>query len=160
MFGLRSFIPTSRRKGQLSLFGPVFLPLSAHESRCLLAFPLVALGGYRSGLPPFSWSNTPSADFRKVIEVNRFTLSHDSVTCRRSPEVSSTPFDAQPPDLPAVNFMDMSFAVLCPLARHRRPLIRFLFIGSHFAPCFPQTPPCRECYFTLALRHHFMSITL
>src|ERR1039457_7269648 len=62
--------------------------------------------------------------------MNRFTLSHDSVTCRRSPEVSSTAFDAQPPDLPPVSLMDMGFAVICPLARHRRPRIRFLFIGS------------------------------
>src|ERR1700682_4678905 len=62
--------------------------------------------------------------------MNRFTLSHDSVTCRRSPQVSSTAFDAQPPDLPPVSLMDMGFAVLCPLARHRRPRIRFLFISS------------------------------
>jgi hypothetical protein len=27
--------------------------------------------------------------------------------------------------------MDMGFAVIRPLARHRMPLIRFLFIGSH-----------------------------
>jgi hypothetical protein len=30
-----------------------------------------------------------------------------------------------------VSLMDMGFAVICPLARHRRPRIRFLFIGSH-----------------------------
>ena len=39
--------------------------------------------------------------------MNRFTLSPDSVTCRRSPEVSSTAFDAQLPDLPPVRSMDM-----------------------------------------------------
>src|SRR5271157_2255542 len=62
--------------------------------------------------------------------MNRFIPSHDFVTCPRSPEVSSTAFDAQPPDLPPVSLMDMGFAITCPLARHRRPLIRFLFIGS------------------------------
>ena len=52
--------------------------------------------------------------------MNRFTLSHDSVTCRRSPKVSSTAFDAQPPDLPPVSLMDMGFAIICLLARHPR----------------------------------------
>src|SRR5216683_2195697 len=47
-------------------------------------------------------------------------------------EVSSTAFDAQPPDLPPVPLMDMGFAIICSLARHRRPHIRFLFIGSRF----------------------------
>src|SRR5262252_4699659 len=65
-----------------------------------------------------------------MVRVNRFPLSHEFVTCRRSPEVSSTAFDAQPPDLPPVRWMDMGFAVMCSLARPRRPLIRFLFIGS------------------------------
>jgi hypothetical protein len=62
--------------------------------------------------------------------MNRFILSHDCVTCHRSPEVSSTALDAQPPDLPPVSLMDMGFAIIGPLARHRRPLIRLLFIGS------------------------------
>ena len=43
----------------------------------------------------------------------------DSVTCRRSPEVSSTTFHAQPPDLQPVPLMDMDFAVCCPLVRPR-----------------------------------------
>jgi hypothetical protein len=30
--------------------------------------------------------------------------------------------------------MDLDFAVVCPLVRHRPPLIQFLFIGSRF--CF------------------------
>ena len=53
--------------------------------------------------------------------MNRFIPSHDSVTCRRSPEVSSTAFNAQPPDLPPVGLMDVGFAIVCSLARHRRP---------------------------------------
>ncbi len=73
----------------------------------------------------------PSADFYRWIRRNYFLLSHDSVTNDRSPEVSLTAFSAQPPDLPPVPLMDVSFAVICLLARHRRPHIRFLSIGSH-----------------------------
>jgi len=50
------------------------------------------LGVFHEGLPP---------DFNKCFLA---TLSHDSVTCNRSPEVSSTAFHAQPPDLPPVAF--------------------------------------------------------
>ena len=71
----------------------------------------------------------PFADFCDTVKVNRFTLSHESVTCRRSPEVSSTAFDAQLPDLQPVPLMDTDFAVTCPLVRHRMPQIRFLYIG-------------------------------
>src|SRR5207248_5376754 len=39
-------------------------------------------------------------------------------------------FHAQPPDLPPVPLMELGFAVICPLARHRRPQIQFLSIGS------------------------------
>jgi hypothetical protein len=63
----------------------------------------------------------PAADFCGTVRVNRFTLSHESVTRRRPPEVSSTAFDAQPPDLPPAALMDVGFAVSCPLARCRRP---------------------------------------
>jgi len=65
-----------------------------------------------------------------TVKVNSLTLSHESVTCHRSPEVSSTAFDNATPDLPPVSLMDMGFAIICPLARHRRPQIRFLYIGS------------------------------
>src|SRR5262250_3851503 len=47
---LRSITPTFRRKGQFPLFGLVFLPLSTHESRRLLAFSFIPLAGDRSGL--------------------------------------------------------------------------------------------------------------
>jgi len=79
--------------------------------------------------------------------MNRFTLSHDSVTYRRSPEVSSTAFDAQPSDLPPVRLMDMGFAVSCPLARHRRPLIRCLFIGSRLCSALLSGPASRRVWF-------------
>ena len=62
--------------------------------------------------------------------MNLFILSHDSVTCSRSPQVSSIAFHAQPPDLPPVPLMDVGFAILCSLARHRRPPIQFLSIAS------------------------------
>src|SRR6202051_3319670 len=72
----------------------------------------------------------PAADFCRTVRVDRSTLSHDSVTCSRSPEVSSLAFHAQPPDLPPVPLMDVGFAITCSLARHRRPQIQFLSIGS------------------------------
>src|SRR6201984_390952 len=81
-----------------------------------------------------------SADLCGTRGMNRFPLSHDSVTCRRSPEVSSTAFDAQPPDLPPVRLMDMGFVVVGLFARHRRPRIRFLFIGSHLCSALLSGP--------------------
>ena len=104
-------------------------------------------------------SNTPFAAFCDTIARNCFLPSHDSVTCRRSPEVSSTAFHAQPPDLPPVSLMDMGFAIMGSLATVG------LLSGSCssarvFAPRFFQAPPRGGCYFTLALRYHFTSITL
>src|SRR5580692_11656090 len=81
--------------------------------------------------------------------MNRFTLSHDSVTCRTPPEVSSTAFNTQPPDLPPVSLMDMGFAISCPLARHRRPPIRFLFIGSRLCSTLLSGPASRRVLFHL-----------
>src|SRR6267143_5002154 len=151
----------TRRRGSRSpvKLNPRNFLCTAHESRYLLAFPFIPLAGYRSGLPPFFWSNTPSADFCGTIRVHRFTLSHDSVTYRRSPEVSSTAFDAQPSDLPPVYLMDTGFAII------RSPTTVGLLSDSYssariFAPRFFQAPPRGESYFTLALRYHFTSITL
>ena len=89
----------------------------------------------------------PFADFCDVVRVNHFTLSHDSVTRHRSPEVSSTAFDTQPPDLPPVSLMDMGFAIMCSLARHRRPHIRFLFIGSRLCSTLLSGPASRRVLF-------------
>jgi len=68
---LRSITPTFRRKGQFPLLGLVFLPLSAHESRRLLAFSFIPLAGDRSGLrSPFpAWPICFSA-FRLVECLN------------------------------------------------------------------------------------------
>jgi hypothetical protein len=78
----------------------------------------------------------PSADFCRPIRVNRSTLSPEFGTAGRSPEVSSTAFRTQPPNLQPVPLMDMGFVVIGPLARHRMPRIRFLYIGS----CVCSTP--------------------
>ena len=71
-------------------------------------------------------------------------LSHVFVTCHRSPEVSSTAFDAPPPDLPPVHWTDMGFAILGSLARHRRPHIRFWFIGSRLCSTLLSGPASRR----------------
>src|SRR2546421_8749208 len=98
----------------------------------------------------------PSADFCRAITMNYSTLRHVSVTCRRSPEVSSTAFRAPPLDLPPVPLMDMGFAVICQLARHPRPphpvLVHRL---APVAPRFFQTlPPGRTLCASLSLHLH------
>jgi hypothetical protein len=72
----------------------------------------------------------PAADFCRTLTVDRSTLSPDSGTCSRPPEVSLTAFRAQPPDLQPAPLMDMDFAINGPPVRHRMPRIWFLFIGS------------------------------
>src|ERR1041384_4291976 len=62
----------------------------------------------------------PSADFCLPIRSDHSAACPVSRTGGRSPEVSSTTFDAQPPDLPPVSLMDMSFADIFQLARHHR----------------------------------------
>ena len=64
--------------------------------------------------------STPSADFCPALE----RLTTPPVTQHsngRSPAVSSTAFGAHPPDLSPVRLMEMSFAIMCSLAPHRRP---------------------------------------
>src|SRR5437660_5166930 len=88
----------------------------------------------------------PSADSRCTLRMDRSTLSHDAVTCRGSPEVNSTAFHAQPPDLPPVCLVEMGFAVICQLAPHRRPLHPVLvhrlapLIRASFRPRLATTP--------------------
>ena len=86
----------------------------------------------------------PSADFCPRVRMNYFTLSPACVTCSRSPEVSSTAFNAQPPDLQPVPLMDMDFAILGPLVRHRMPHIWFLSIGSHLCSTLLSDPASRR----------------
>jgi hypothetical protein len=88
----------------------------------------------------------PAADSRCTVRMDRSILSHDAVTCGGSPEVNSTAFDAQPPDLPPVCLVDTGFAVLCQLAPHRRPhhpvLVHRLapLIHASFRPRLTTTP--------------------
>jgi len=100
-------------------------------------------------------STTPAADFCCKVRVNCFALSHESETCNRSPEISSIAFHAQPSDLPPASLMNMGFVVIGRFARHRRPRIRFLFIGSRVCSKLPSDPasPRRLCA-SLSLHLH------
>ena len=86
----------------------------------------------------------PSADFCDAIRTPRGIPSPDSGTRRRPPEVSPTAFSAQPPNLPPAPLMDMGFAVISPLARRRRPRIRFLSIGSRLCYTLPSDHASRR----------------
>src|SRR5271167_3358675 len=86
----------------------------------------------------------PSADFCRPVRMNRFILSRVFTTNARSPEVSSTAFRAQPPNLQPAPLMDMGFVVICQLAQRRMPLIRFLYIGSYVCSTLLSDPPSPE----------------
>ena len=111
--------------------------MAFHESRALL--PTITGRAFIR-----CRTTMPSADFCCEIKAPCDTLSHDSATHSRSPEVSSTAFRTQPPDLQPVPLMDMDFAVACPLVRHRMPQIRFLYIGSHVCSALLADPPSPE----------------
>jgi len=89
--------------------------------------------------------------------MNYSMLSHESVTCIRSPEISSTAFCAQPPDLRFASLIDMGFAIIGPLARRSRLRFGSCTLARAFAPRFLQTPPHGDA---LALRYHFASIRM
>ena len=87
-----------------------------------------------------SVSTTPAADFCCMVRVNYSTLSPESETCSRSPEISSIAFPAQP---------------LCVLDRYGlrdhwparptlTPPIRFLYIGSRVCSTLPSNPTSRR----------------
>ena len=86
----------------------------------------------------------PSADFCCEIKTSCDAFSHDSATRNRSPEVSSTAFRTQPPDLQPVPLMDMDFAIIGPLVQHRMPQIRFLYIGSCVCSTLLSDPTSRR----------------
>ena len=86
----------------------------------------------------------PAADFCRPVRPDRSGLRPESETNGRSPEVSSTAFDAQPPDLQPGPLMDRDFAITCPLVRPRRPRIRFLFIGSRLGSTLLSDPASRR----------------
>src|SRR5271168_1483129 len=87
---------------------------------------------------------TPSADFCRPVRTDHSILSLDFETTGRSPEVSSTAFRTQPPNLQPGPLMDMGFVVICQLARRRMPLIRFLYIGSHLCSTLLSDPASRR----------------
>ena len=82
--------------------------------------------------------------FCRPVRPDRSGLSLASETNGRSPEVNSTAFDAQPPDLQPAPLMEMDFAVIGPLVRHRLPPIRSLFIGSRLGSTLPSDPASRR----------------
>src|SRR6266481_2933673 len=76
--------------------GPVLLQVARELSNFQAVDSRTAFVRFDSLVSPPAVS--PLADFFRTVRVNRSTLSHDSVTCSRSPEVSSIAFHAQPPD--------------------------------------------------------------
>ena len=59
--------------------------------------------------------------------------------------ISSTAFNAQPPNLQPAPLMDMDFAIICPLVQRRMPRIRFLPIGSRLCCTLLLDPASRRC---------------
>src|SRR5215831_15445789 len=117
-----------------------FCRLSLIESCVLLAAP------YCSGLRPHR-PTMPSADSRCTVRMDRSILSHDSVTCCGSPEVSSTAFRAQPPI-----YHQCTWWIWASRSFARSPctvglIIRFLFIGSRLSSTLLSDPasPRRPC---------------
>ena len=111
--------------------------MAIHESRALL--PTITVRAFVR-----CRTSMPSADFCCEIKVPCDAFSHEFATRSRSPEVSSTAFRTQPPNLQPVPLMDMGFAVIGPLARHRMPQIRFLYIGSCVCSTLLSDPPSPE----------------
>jgi hypothetical protein len=120
------------------------------------ALPSVRAFGLRSGPDHYGWlpragPNLPSADFCAAF--GSFLPSRQADhkgrgrPRRRPPEVSSTAFSAQPPDLRSAPLMDMDFAVECLLVRRSRLLSGFCPSARAFAPRFFQTQPrgCSPC---------------
>ena len=98
-------------------------------------------------------TNTPAADFCRPVGTGCPLPSRDSTTNGRSPEVSSTTFSAQPPNLQPTALMVMDFAAICQLVRSRLPRIRFLYIGSRLCSTLlsdasSRSRPCASLTFT------------
>src|SRR5207249_11541621 len=88
----------------------------------------------------------PSADFCYGVKAPRGAFSHDFATRSRSPEVSSTAFSAQPPNLQPASLMDMGFA--CQLPARPTPYASYpvlvhrlaLLLHASFRPRLTTTP--------------------
>lgn len=81
----------------------------------------------------------PSADFCRTVRETHISLSRDFATCGSSPEVSTTAFNAQPPDLRLTPWMDMDFAINRSLVRRSRLISGFCSSARAFARRFLQT---------------------
>ena len=110
--------------------------MAIHESRVLI--PTITVRAFIR-----CRTNMPSADFCCEIKAPCDAFSHEFATHSRSPEVISTAFRTQPPDLQPVPLMDMDFAIIGPLVRHRMPRIRFLYIGSYVCSTLLSDPASR-----------------
>ena len=86
----------------------------------------------------------PSADFCRPVRSDYSSLSPESRTDGRPPEVSSTAFSAQPPDLQPAPLMELDFVVIGRLVRRCMPRIRFLSIGSRLCSTLPSDPASRR----------------
>lgn len=81
-----------------------------------------------------------AADFYHTVRSAHASLSHESMTYGRSPEVSTTAFCAQPPDLRLTPLMDMDLAIIRSLVRRPRLLSGSCPSAHAFARHFLQTP--------------------
>ena len=89
-------------------------------------------------------ASMPSADFCCEIKAPCDAFSHDFATHSRSPEVSSTAFRTQPPNLQPAPLIDMGFAVIGQIAQRRMPQIRFLYIGWKVCSTLLSDPASRR----------------
>ena len=91
-------------------------------------------------------ANTPSADFCRPVRTDHSTLSRESTANGRSPEVSSTAFRTQPPNLQPMRLMNMDFVIICPLVHTRLasyPVLvhrLVLLLRASFRPRLATTP--------------------
>jgi hypothetical protein len=145
-FTVNDSVPPPRPFGASPLYSPakannswLFCRLSLMSRAAYLPLPSTPCGD-RSGLQHLAVPNTPSADFCRPVRTGCPILSPVSRTNGRPPEVSSTAFRTQPPDLQPVSLMDMDFAIISPLVRHRMPQIRFLYIGSYVCSALLSDP--------------------
>src|SRR5262245_43267571 len=94
----------------------------------LRVLPVSPLSGEcRNRADRLPWLTMPDADFCAAIgnPYGLFSLSAEAdQQQRRSPEVSSTVFHAQPPKLRAASLMEMDFVVPRPLVRRDRKSTR------------------------------------
>src|ERR1041384_562787 len=141
-----TFRSLSRRPSELYSFRPRERPaLAGSSAACRSCVAPLTCRSLPFGPSLLIAATMPSADFCLPIRSDHSFLSPVSRTGGRSPEVSSTTFDAQPPYLPPVSLMDMRFAGICQLARLHMPhpvLVHRLasLLCASFRPSVAETP--------------------